>query len=115
MGLGQAERDRQGIRSAWSSRDLAASDAGAEDPSLDVQKRVVRPLALQSRLSRPPMVVRPVGLSLAIINQSQRMMFRSELCTFSPPLYSMSPSLRNLFMNELTRERVVPTIFASVS
>src|SRR5512138_4000583 len=34
---------------------------------------------------------------------------------FSPPLYSMSPSFRNLFMKKFTRERVVPTISASVS
>ena len=32
-----------------------------------------------------------------------------------PPLYLMKPSLRNLFMKKLTRERVVPTISASVS
>jgi hypothetical protein len=31
------------------------------------------------------------------------------------PLYSMNPSLRNLFMKKLTRERVVPTISASTS
>jgi hypothetical protein len=35
--------------------------------------------------------------------------------TCSPPLYSMKPSRRNLFMKKLTRERVVPTISASVS
>ena len=32
-----------------------------------------------------------------------------------PPLYLMNPSFRNLFMNKLTRERVVPIISASVS
>ncbi len=37
------------------------------------------------------------------------------LLIFSPPLYSMNPSLRNLFMKKLTRERVVPTISASIS
>ena len=31
------------------------------------------------------------------------------------PLYSMNPRSRNLFMKKLTRERVVPTISASVS
>src|SRR5678815_1149472 len=34
---------------------------------------------------------------------------------FRPPLYSMNPSFRNLFMKKFTRERVVPTISASVS
>jgi hypothetical protein len=29
-------------------------------------------------------------------------------------LYSMNPSFRNLFMKKFTRERVVPTISASV-
>src|SRR6202521_5689030 len=45
-------------------------------------------------------------------------MFSSELCTCSPsspPLYSMNPILRNLFMKKLTLERVVPIISASVS
>ena len=42
-------------------------------------------------------------------------MLRSELFTLSPPLYSINPSLRNLFMKKFTRERVVPTISASVS
>ena len=32
-----------------------------------------------------------------------------------PPLYSMSPSFRNLFMKKFTRDRVVPIISASVS
>jgi hypothetical protein len=35
--------------------------------------------------------------------------FNSELWTFSSPLYSIRPSLRNLFMKKLIRERVVPT------
>jgi len=42
-------------------------------------------------------------------------MLISELFTLSTPLYSISPSLRNLFMKKFTRERVVPTISASVS
>ncbi len=32
-----------------------------------------------------------------------------------PPLYLMKPSLLNLFMKKFTRERVVPTISASIS
>jgi hypothetical protein len=47
--------------------------------------------------------------------QSRNTTLRRELCTFKPPLYSMNPSFRNLFMKKLTRERVVPTISASVS
>ena len=47
--------------------------------------------------------------------QSCRTRLSSELFTLSPPLYSISPSLRNLFMKKFTRERVVPTISASVS
>jgi hypothetical protein len=42
-------------------------------------------------------------------------MLKSELLTLSPPLYSMNPSLRNVFMKKFTRDRVVPTISASVS
>ena len=39
---------------------------------------------------------------------------RAELILIEP-LYSRSPSLRNLFMKKFTRERVVPIISASVS
>ena len=42
-------------------------------------------------------------------------MLRRELCTVRPPLYSIKPSLLNLFMKKLTRDRVVPIISASVS
>jgi hypothetical protein len=38
-----------------------------------------------------------------------------ELLIVRVPLYLMKPSLRNLFMNTFTRDRVVPTISASVS
>ena len=38
----------------------------------------------------------------------------SEVFTCSPPLYLMKPSFLNLFMKKFTRERVVPTISASV-
>jgi hypothetical protein len=44
-----------------------------------------------------------------------RRRFMSELWTCRPPLYSMKPSFRNLFMKPLTRERVLPIISASVS
>jgi hypothetical protein len=47
--------------------------------------------------------------------QSRRITLRRDLLIFKPPLYSMNPSLRNLFMKKFTRERVVPTISASVS
>ena len=47
--------------------------------------------------------------------QSRSTTLRSELLIFKPPLYSMNPSLRNLFMKKFTRDRVVPTISASVS
>jgi hypothetical protein len=43
-----------------------------------------------------------------------KIIFNKELCTFSWPLYSMKPSLRNLFIKALTRDRVVPIISASV-
>ena len=39
-------------------------------------------------------------------DQSCRMTFRRELCTCSPPLYSINPNRRNLFMKKLTRDRV---------
>ena len=47
--------------------------------------------------------------------QSWRTTLSSELFTFNPPLYSMNPRSRNLFMKKFTRDRVVPTISASVS
>jgi hypothetical protein len=53
--------------------------------------------------------------SLLSCGLSYKTTFSSELWTFRAPLYSMNPSLRNLFMNALTRDRVVPTISASVS
>jgi hypothetical protein len=52
---------------------------------------------------------------LAAIAQSCSTILSSELFTLSPPLYSINPSLRNLFMKKFTRERVVLTISASVS
>ncbi len=42
-------------------------------------------------------------------------MLSNELWILIPPLYSMNPSLRNLFMKKLTRDRVVPTISARIS
>ena len=47
--------------------------------------------------------------------QSCRMTLSSELWTSRPPLYSMTPSLRNRFMKKLTLDRVVPTMSARVS
>jgi hypothetical protein len=38
-----------------------------------------------------------------------------EACTVGLPLYSMNPSLRKRFIKQFIRERVVPTISASVS
>jgi hypothetical protein len=46
---------------------------------------------------------------------ARRTAFSTELWTFSPPLYSTNPSLRNRFMKKLTLERVVPMIPARVS
>src|SRR4029450_5501411 len=44
------------------------------------------------------------------------MTFSSDVWTFNPPSsYSMNPSLRNLFMKKLIRERVVPTRAARIS
>ena len=50
-----------------------------------------------------------------ICGWSYRTTFNNELWTSMPPLYSlplysMKPSLRNLFMKKLTRDRVVPII-----
>ena len=47
--------------------------------------------------------------------QSRSTTLRSELLILSSPLYSINPSFRNLFMKKFTRDRVVPTISASVS
>ena len=46
---------------------------------------------------------------------SCRTTLRREVLIWRPPLYLMKPSLLNLFMKKLTRERVVPIISASVS
>ncbi len=57
-----------------------------------------------------------ISLSLVLISGlSRKTMFNKELWTSSFPLYSIKPSLRNLFMKKLTRDRVVPIISASVS
>jgi hypothetical protein len=49
------------------------------------------------------------------LTQSCRTTLRSELLTWILPLYWMKPSFLNLFMKKLTRDRVVPIIFASIS
>ena len=48
-------------------------------------------------------------------NYEARMTLRRDLCTCKPSVYSMNPSFLNLFRKKLTRDRVVPTISASVS
>ena len=50
-----------------------------------------------------------------VVSLKVKITFNSELCTLRAPLYSMKPSLRNLFMKALTRDRVVPIISARVS
>jgi hypothetical protein len=58
----------------------------------------------------------PISSSLVLISGlSYKTTFNKELWTSSLPLYSIKPSLRNLFMKKLTRDRVVPIISASVS
>jgi hypothetical protein len=47
--------------------------------------------------------------------QSCRTTLSKAPLTLRPPLYSMKPSLRNLFKKKFTRDLVVPTISASVS
>lgn len=47
--------------------------------------------------------------------QSCRTTLRSELLIVSPASTVMNPSLLNLFMKKFTRDRVVPTISASIS
>jgi hypothetical protein len=58
----------------------------------------------------------PAGSQIKLIGGfSCNTMFNKELWTSRLPLYSMNPNLRNLFMEKLTRARVVPNISASVS
>jgi hypothetical protein len=59
----------------------------------------------------------PSGHRLHGAPQSSRTTLNSELLILmgSSPLYSMKPSFLNLFRKKFTRERVVPTISASVS
>jgi hypothetical protein len=47
--------------------------------------------------------------------QSCKTTVNRDLLTLILPLYSIKPSFLNLFMKKFTRERVVPTIFESVS
>lgn len=47
--------------------------------------------------------------------QSCKTTVSRDLLTLILPLYSIKPSFLNLFMKKFTRERVVPTIFESVS
>ncbi len=49
------------------------------------------------------------------MSYSVRRIFRRELWTRIPPLYSMKPMVRNRFIKKLTRDRVVPIISANVS
>jgi hypothetical protein len=56
----------------------------------------------------------PLGSSLLLIlGLSFKITLNRELWTLRCPLYSMKPNLRNLFMNEFTRDLVVPIISAS--
>ena len=66
---------------------------------------------------QPPPQARPLSRNRAARedDQSWSTTLSSELLIFSPPLYSMKPSFRNLFMKKFTRDRVVPTISASIS
>jgi len=49
------------------------------------------------------------------VRQSCSTTLKREVLISIPPLYLMKPNFLNLFMKKLTRERVVPTICASVS
>jgi hypothetical protein len=55
------------------------------------------------------------SLQILIGGWSCKTTFNNELWTSMPPLYSIKPSLLNLFIKKLTRERVVPIISASAS
>ena len=55
------------------------------------------------------------SLESMAVTYSCKTTLRSASLIFRPPLYSMKPSLRNLFMKKFTRDRVVPTISARVS
>ena len=62
------------------------------------------------------------GESFAAADSGSRLSLQSckttvnrDLLTLIRPLYSIKPSFLNLFMKKFTRERVVPTIFESVS
>ena len=88
------------------SRDSGRHDARPA-PARNCEKRRLDERTVARRAPRVASVVgggrrrRPRG-------QSRRTTLSSELLIFSPPLYSMNPSLRNLFMKKFTRERVVP-------
>ena len=63
----------------------------------------------------PKTVARLVPPAATRRGQSRSTTLRSEFLIFKPPLYSINPSFRNLFMKKFTRDRVVPTISANVS
>ena len=67
---------------------------------------------LQTATVLSPMGGKCVRMSM---NYSCRTTVSKDLLILISPLYSMKPSFLNLFMNILTRERVVPIISASVS
>ena len=58
---------------------------------------------------RDPLLILDQGLRVVTANHA------FHLWTSMLPLYPMKPSFLNLFMKELTRDRVVPIISASVS
>jgi hypothetical protein len=69
-----------------------------------------------SSLSQPPTSSKLLTSEpLTERESSCRTTLSNELCTSRCPLYSMKPMRRNLFMKELTRDRVVPIISARVS
>jgi hypothetical protein len=111
---------RQGLGAqAVSSRKIEARLSSAET-ELRVQFTRIAELQGQWIGSSQPFGISASAASQGFqlarpVNHSRRSTLSSELLTFKPPLYSMNPSFRNLFMKKFTLERVVPTISASVS
>ncbi len=75
----------------------------------------IRHLTPSARKSECSKLTTSAKKALSVCGYSCRRTLNNELCTFSSPLYSMKPSLLNLFMKKLTRGRVVPIISASIS
>jgi hypothetical protein len=92
----------------WNVRHPRTAKTGVSD------RWVVRCGTFQTAQNSCVRSVSPPSTRRAVC-QSCSTTLRSEVLIWILPLYRMKPNFLNLFMNIFTRERVVPTISASIS